>query len=105
MQQQRRKPERHRAEAPSVTSARAPVAAPWSVASGGGKILVAERPLRLQLRAVGARDGVDEVVPALAGAVRLEQEVARAREQHAVPGQAAEEIVLQLGVLARLGDV
>src|SRR5438445_10105880 len=73
---------------------------------GGRRLVrVAQRPLARHILPVGARHGIDEIVEAPARAGGLEQRVAGAREQHAVPRKPAEEVRLQLGVLARLRDV
>src|SRR5438445_2254108 len=74
-------------------------------AAGRRLVRVAQRPLARHVLPVGARHGIDEIVEAPARAGGLEQRVAGAREQHAVPRKPAEEVRLQLGVLARLRDV
>src|SRR5437667_12747436 len=75
-------------------------------ARGARPLDVAERPADPgEVLAVGACHRIDEVVEALSSRVGLERKIARASEEYPVPREAAEEVVLQLGMLARLGNV
>src|SRR5262249_59828131 len=50
-------------------------------------------------------DRVDEVIEPAPDAIRLERDVTSSREEHAIPEESPEEVVLQFRVLARLRDV
>src|SRR5712691_4020045 len=75
-------------------------------ARGARSLDVAERPADSgDVLAIGACHRIDEKVEVFSLRVGLERKIARASEEYPIPREAAEEVVLQLGMLPRLGDV